>query len=126
MATEEPDYIAVSITSDDDGTMDVSEVYGKDVALVFECRIDPKADLSKYKDVVNTAYVFLNDSDKPVKGEDDDVKASVLGINDLTDKDGKSKKKGANTGDNTPIEFAVFGLLASAAAYAIIRRRREN
>jgi len=125
IATEGSNYVAIEITSDDDGTIDVSELYGKNVAIVFDCKLDPKADLKKYGDVTNTAYVFLNGSEEPIATGPDD-QATVLGIYDLADDGGNGKNKGANTGDNAPIELALFGILASAAVIAIIRRRRTN
>ena len=102
------------------------EAWGKEVVVTFKCKIDPDADLSDFKDpVVNVANVIVDGDTYTDTG---DNKASVLGVYELADdeKDNGKKSKGANTGDDAPIGWAVVGILSAAFALDMMRRRRMN
>lgn len=60
--------------------------------------------------------------------DEDEVKPDDEDNNDVKDAEekGSKKTKSANTGDETPLGYAIFGLLGSAAALELMRRRRMS
>ena len=119
------------LSPDGPSTIKPEDAWGEEVVLTLKCKINPEEDLSKYKDpVVNVALLEM---DGTVLEASDDNEASVLGIYELAenpdandDEIKGASKKGANTGDDTPIGWAVVGLLSAALALDMMRRRRMN
>lgn len=92
----------------------------------YEIKVKNEA---KYQDTSNTVTVRPDLPQKPDEpeggGETNPDNEEPDDIADAGEKE-SAKIKSANTGDETPLGFAFFGLLGSAAAFELMRRRRMS